>query len=116
MARQFGEMAREAAVLGRDLPATLRQVLDAIAEGEVDVHLHAGDLELLMTRAERLGNRVIAGVLAAALIEALAQMTAVDPDRWRAREQPLFAIGAGATGALASYVIWSARRGQRRRW
>lgn len=115
MARQFGELARETMVLGREMPETLRRVLGAIADGEVDVHLHAGDLELLMTRAERLGNRVVAGVLAAALIQALAQMTAVDPDRWRPRERPLFAAGAGATGVLASYVIWSARRGTRRR-
>jgi ubiquinone biosynthesis protein len=83
--------------------------------GGLDVHLRADEIEPLVLRAERLGNRVVAGVIAAAFIEGLAELMAVDPERWRSWERPMFTFGIGAVGALGGYLAWTGRRAAHRR-
>jgi ubiquinone biosynthesis protein len=56
------------AELAGELPGQVRRVLDVIDDGGFDVHLRASELEPLMERAERLGNRIAVSVLAAALL------------------------------------------------
>jgi ubiquinone biosynthesis protein len=56
------------AELASELPGQVRRVLDVIDDGGFDVHLRASELEPLMERAERLGNRIALSVLAAALL------------------------------------------------
>jgi ubiquinone biosynthesis protein len=68
-----------------DLPGHLRRALDVIDEGGFDVHLRASELEPLMARAERLGNRIALSVLAAALIDAGTQLLARTRHRGRRR-------------------------------
>jgi ubiquinone biosynthesis protein len=62
-----------AALLG-DLPEHLRAVLGVLDEGGFDVHLRASELEPLMDRAERLGNRIALSVLTAAAIDAATRL------------------------------------------
>jgi ubiquinone biosynthesis protein len=57
-----------------DLPNEMRRVLDVIDDGGFEVHLRASELEPLMSRAERLGNRIALAVLAAAAIDAGTQV------------------------------------------
>jgi ubiquinone biosynthesis protein len=57
-----------------DLPGQLRRALNVLDDGGFDVHLRASELEPLMSRAERLGNRIALAVLAAALIDAGTQI------------------------------------------
>jgi ubiquinone biosynthesis protein len=61
------------AELASELPGQVRRVLDVIDDGGFDVHLRASELEPLMERAERLGNRIALSVLAAALINTAGQ-------------------------------------------
>jgi len=56
-----------------DLPGDLRRGLNVLEDGGFDVHLRASELEPLMSRAERLGNRIALSVIVAALINAGAQ-------------------------------------------
>ena len=114
LARQLGRAGIDAAKLGAELPAQLRRLLAAVENGGIEVHLRPDELESILIRAERLGNRLVAGVVAAAVIDSLAELTAVDPQRWRPRQRQLFAVGFGAAGTLAAYVAWSASRGRRR--
>jgi ubiquinone biosynthesis protein len=44
-----------------------------LEDGGFDVHLRAAELEPIMARAERLGNRIAISVLLAAVIDAVAQ-------------------------------------------
>jgi ubiquinone biosynthesis protein len=44
-----------------------------LEDGGFDVHLRAAELEPMMARAERLGNRIAISVLLAAVIDAVAQ-------------------------------------------
>ncbi|HEX4436497.1 MAG TPA: AarF/UbiB family protein [Solirubrobacteraceae bacterium] len=53
-----------------DLPGHVRSALRVLDDGGFDVHLRASELEPLMARAERLGNRIALSILAAAAIDA----------------------------------------------
>jgi ubiquinone biosynthesis protein len=59
-----------------DLPGHVRRALDVLDDGGFDVHLRASELEPLMARAERLGNRIALSVLAAAGIDAATRLYA----------------------------------------
>ncbi|HWX97108.1 MAG TPA: AarF/UbiB family protein [Solirubrobacteraceae bacterium] len=68
-----------------DLPDHLRRALEVLDDGGFDVHLRASELEPLMARAERLGNRIALSVLAAALIDAATQLLGETRHRGRRR-------------------------------
>lgn len=114
LVRRLGQAGIDVAQLTGELPDQLRRLLGVLEAGGVEVHLRGDELEPLVARAERLGNRLVAGVLAAALIDGLAELMAADPARWPARRRPLFAIGVGAAGTLAAYAAWGANRARRR--
>ena len=107
IARRAGQAGIELAQLGQDLPDQVRRLLSVLEGGGFDVHLRADEIEALAARAERVGNRLVAATIAAALIEALA-----DPSRRRAWERPML---AAALGAVGGYLAWGGRRGPRRR-
>ena len=113
-ARRLGKAGIDVAQLGVELPDHLRRLLAVLEGPGLDVHLRADEIEPLVARAERVGNRLVAGVIAAAFIEGLAELMAVDPERRRSWERPMFTVGLGAVGTLGGYLAWSARRGGRR--
>jgi ubiquinone biosynthesis protein len=112
LARRLGRAGIDTAKLGAELPEQLQRLLAALENGGVEVRLRPDELESIMLRAERLGNRLVAGIIAAAFIDGLAQLMAVDPQRWRRVQGPLAAIGFGAAATLAAYIAWSAGRGR----
>ncbi len=65
-AEHFG---MELAELAEELPGQFRRLLELIGEGQFEVHLRTNDLEPLVSRIERLGNRAAISILAAALID-----------------------------------------------
>ena len=113
--RRLGHAGIDVAQLGAELPEQLRRLLAVLDQGGPEVHLRADELEPLMARAERLGNRLIAGIIAAAIIDGLAEMTTVDAERWRSLQRPVLTAAAGAASTLGGYLAWTARRGARRR-
>ena len=113
LARRLGQAGIDVARLGAELPDHLRRLLAVLEGSGVDVHLRANEIEPLVARAERLGNRLLAGVIVAAFIEGLAGLMAGDPRRWRSWERPTFTVGLGAVATLGGYLAWTARRGGR---
>jgi ubiquinone biosynthesis protein len=88
-----------------ELPGQLRRMLD---DG-IEVHVRTTDLEPLVARLERLGNRIAVSVLVAAAINSLAELAAADrvrPGSWR---KPPVPARAAAAAALGGYAAW--RRG-----
>lgn len=114
LARHLAQAGLDAADLGADLPALLHR-LAGLVDGGVDLRLDLDAVEPLLARAERVGERIAAAVLAGAFITGLAQLMAVDPGRWRAWRGPMFGVGIGAAGALGAYVGWTGRRDARMR-
>ena len=112
VARRLGRAGIDVAQLTGELPEQLHRLLGVLESGGVEVHLRADELEPLLARVERLGDRLVAGVLAAAFVEGFAEL--LNAARSRDRRRPLVAFGAGA-GALAAYAAWGAGRGRRRR-
>ena len=73
------------------------------------MHLRATELEPLVGRAERVGNRVVAGMIAAALIGGIGTLVGGNT-KWRSREGVLIGAGTGTIGALGGYLLWTLRR------
>jgi ubiquinone biosynthesis protein len=76
---RFGADLAELAV---DFPGRLDRLLKSVESGGLEVRLRADELESLLTRAERIGNRIAVAVLAAATIDGLAGL-AVERQRRR---------------------------------
>jgi ubiquinone biosynthesis protein len=74
--RRLEQMGVEVAELAIELPGQLHRALGVLADGDFEVHLRASELEPLLARTERLGNRIAASVLGAAVINALAELLA----------------------------------------
>lgn len=113
LAHRLGKAGLEAAELGIALPEKLRVLLENL-DGGVEVHLRADELEPMVTRVERIGNRLVAGMIAAAFIRGIGELTSADRDRLRTWQSPLLGIGLGAAGSLSAYLAWTARRKKHR--
>ena len=108
-ARQLGGTALDALQLGVHLPGELRGALDALG-ADREVHLRTEELEPLVRRVEQIGNRLIAGMLTAALVRAITSLGATDPRHPHPPSRGLATASAAAAGALTGYLAWTARR------
>jgi len=97
--RHFGADIAELTV---DLPSQLHRALDILADGGFEVHLRAGELHGVVDRAERLTNRVAISVLAAAVIDAFAELAAADRVRVPARRALARPAALGIAAAFAA--------------
>ena len=106
---QFGADLAELAV---DFPGRLDRLLKSVEAGGLEVRLRADELESVLTRAERIGNRIAVAVIAAATIDGLAGLAVERRHRRRKSRAQRLAPGLGAVGTVASLV---ARRRRDRR-
>ncbi|MCW2134190.1 ABC1 kinase family protein [Arthrobacter sp. VKM Ac-2550] len=112
-ARRFGQAGLDAAELGVELPGKLRRILDLMDTDGFELHLRAAELEPLMERAERIGNRLVAGLIAAAFIRGVGELVVADKEEFRRWARPLMGAGLGGGATLGSYLAWTARRKKR---
>ncbi|RAX48651.1 AarF/ABC1/UbiB kinase family protein [Arthrobacter sp. AQ5-05] len=110
MLKQWG---LDAADLGADLPELLERVLRNLDDGP-EVRLRSDDLLPLLARAERIGNRLVAGMILAAFIRGIGDLTTADRDRLNSWQNWLLAGGLGAMGAMGGYLAWTSRPKARR--
>jgi ubiquinone biosynthesis protein len=115
VARRLAGMGIDLAELTVELPGRLDRLLTVLTDGGLDVRVRAPELEALAARAERIGNRVAAGVVAAAAIQGVVQLYA------GRRHGPLYAARRRGPlyGARRRGPLYGARRqgphGRRRR-
>jgi ubiquinone biosynthesis protein len=114
LARQLLSSGRDAAALAVDLPDRVRRLLDVLDASGLVVHLNAGELEPLVGRVERIGDRMVAGIITAAFIRGIAELATADKERWGRWEGPLMGVALGVSSALGGYLGWTARRLRRR--
>ena len=109
LADRLRKLGREALRFGADAPEIMRRVVDVLERGGIDIHFRAGELDHLMDKAEKTGNRIVAGLITAALINAVGELVAAQPDRWRNWSKTLFTAGVGGVGALGAYLALTSR-------
>lgn len=109
ISRRLLQAASDGGELLLELPTRLRRILDAADRSGFDVHLRAAELEPLMRRTELVGNRLIAGMIAAALIMGIGEVVPTE-ERWRSSKRGLVGAGAAVIGSLAGYLLVTTRR------
>ena len=88
------------AELAAELPPRLNRITEAIETGGLEIHVRTDDMDALLACAERLGNRVAASVLVAAVIDGIALLAA---HRRRRRLGP--ALGRKAASANLKALV-----------
>jgi ubiquinone biosynthesis protein len=114
IARRVARASTDAGALLLELPTRVRKVLDILDDNGLELHLRAAELEPIVARAERIGNRLVAGVVTAALISSVGQLIARG-DRWRSWESGLMGAGVSLVTTLGGYLLWTSRRRRRLR-
>ncbi|HEX9086596.1 MAG TPA: AarF/ABC1/UbiB kinase family protein [Arthrobacter sp.] len=109
LADRLKKLGREALRLGTDAPDIIRRLVDVLERGGIDVHFRVDELDRLMDKADKTGNRIVAGLITAALINAVGDLVSVQPDRWRNWPKTLFTAGLGGVGALGAYLALTSR-------
>ncbi|MDQ4489202.1 AarF/ABC1/UbiB kinase family protein [Sinomonas sp. ASV486] len=99
--------------LAADVPDLIDSLNRVLESGGFEVHLRAAELEPLVARAERIGNKVLAGVIAAAFIRGVGEVVASDR-RWQGLREPLVRTGMAALGGLGGYFAVTALSRRRR--
>lgn len=113
-ARSLGRAGLEVSQLGVELPQRLRRLLADLERGGMEVSVRPTGLEPMLARLERLANRIVLGIIAAALINGLAVlMSFYHPPGWEQWTFVAFAIGLAMALGLAAYlafsILWSRR-------
>ena len=86
--RQLMTSGRDTAALAVDLPDRVRRLFDLLDASGVAVRLEAGEFEPLVERLERVGDRMVAGIVAAAFIRGIGDLASADKERWGRWEGP----------------------------
>lgn len=115
LGRRLGQFAEDLLKAGLEAPEGLRALATVLQRGGFDVHLRTAELQEVVREADRIGNRIVAGVIAAALINGVGQIVANNAGRWQPWQGPLVAAGAGTLGALGAYLARASVRGRGRR-
>jgi ubiquinone biosynthesis protein len=114
LARRIARASADIGELMLEAPGVLRRLVEH-ADGEgLQVHLRAAELEPLMGRAERIGNRLVAGMISAAFISGIGGLVSSER-RWRSWENVMVGTGLGMIGTLGAYLALTSRHRNRRR-
>jgi ubiquinone biosynthesis protein len=114
LAKRMARASADAGALALELPTRLRRLIDTVDYNGLEVHLRAAELDPLVARSERIGNRLVAGMITAALINAVGQFIVRD-ERWRNWQSALLGAGMTAFTTLSGYLLFTARTRRRRR-
>ena len=112
--RQLMASGQDAAALAVDLPDKVRRVFDLLDASGVVVRVEAREFDPLVGRLERIGDRMVAGIVAAAFIRGIGELVAADKERFGRWEGPVLGVGLGMAGALGTYLGGTARRLKRK--
>jgi ubiquinone biosynthesis protein len=113
-AKRFGRASLDAARLGVELPEQLRRIIGEVERGGLEVGMRPEGFDPLVSRLERLGNRIILGIIAAAFVNGLAVLIAVyRPPGWDQWAGAVFGMGFLFAAVLGIYLAWSILRSGR---
>jgi ubiquinone biosynthesis protein len=111
--KQLGRAGWDVVWLGTELPQQLRRILGELERGTLTMNMRPMDVESVLRRFERIGNRIIIGAVLAAFIIGLAMlMASYHPSGWN--QWIFFVIGFVSAGVLGVYLAWSILHSMRR--
>ncbi|MCR2825915.1 ABC1 kinase family protein [Microbacterium sp. zg.Y909] len=109
LSKRMGRASIDAGALMLELPTRLRRLIESVDDNGIEVHLRATELVPLFARAERIGNRVVAGIITAALINSIGQLMGRD-NRLRTWQRAITGAVLTAFTSLSGYLLWTSRR------
>lgn len=109
--RSFGRASLEFAKLGVELPQQLRRIVGAAEDGNLEIGMRPEGFDPVIDRLERIANRIVLGVIAAAFINGLAVLVSVySPPGWERWAWVVFAFGFLCALLLGTYLAWTILR------
>ncbi|HEX5083107.1 MAG TPA: AarF/ABC1/UbiB kinase family protein [Blastocatellia bacterium] len=112
--RKLKRAGSDMAWLGAEAPQQLRRLIGAIERNGFEVGMRPESFEPLIKRLERIANRIVLGILAAAFIVGLATLLSVyRPPGWENWAGVMFAAGFFFAFAVGIYLAWSILRSGR---
>jgi ubiquinone biosynthesis protein len=106
--RKMKRAGLDIAWLSAEAPQQLRRLMGEIERSGFQFGMRPESFEPLIVRLERLANRIVLGILAAAFIVGLATLLSVyHPPGWESWAGALFAIGFFFALVLGIYLAWS---------
>ncbi len=104
---RFGRASIDFARLGMDLPQQVRRIMVAAERGNLQVGVRPEGFDPVIDRFERISNRIVLGVIAAAFINGLAVLMSVYRPGWDRWAWLFFAFGFICALALGIYLALS---------
>jgi ubiquinone biosynthesis protein len=106
--RGFGRASLDLAKLAAELPQHLRRIVTEAENGNLQIGMRPEGFDSVINRLERIANRIVLGVIAAAFINGLAVLVSVyKPPGWERWGWVVFAFGFLCALVLGVYLAWS---------
>ncbi|HEU4640297.1 MAG TPA: AarF/UbiB family protein, partial [Candidatus Binatia bacterium] len=114
--RSFGRASLALAKLGTEMPQHLRRIVTAAENGNLQIGMRPEGFDPVIDRLERIANRIVLGVIAAAFINGLAVLASVyRPPGWERWGWAVFTFGFVCALLLGVYLAWNILRPGRSR-
>jgi len=113
--RNLGQAGLDLARLGVEMPQQLRRIVNAAENGNLQVGMRPEGFDPIINRFEKISNRIVLGVIAAAFINGLAVLASVyRPPGWESWAWVVFAFGFLCALTLGVYLAINILRPRRR--
>lgn len=110
-ARSFGRASLDLAKLGVEMPQHLRRIVTAAETGNLQIGMRPEGFDPVIDRLDKIANRIVLGVIAAAFINGLAVLLSVyRPPGWERWGWAVFAFGFVCALLLGLYLAWTILR------
>lgn len=112
--RNLSRASLDLAKLGVEMPQQLRRIVNAAEDGNLQIGMRPEGFGPVIDRLERIANRIVLGVIAAAFINGLAVLASVyRPPGWERWAWVVFAFGFLSALVLGVYLAWMILRPRR---
>jgi ubiquinone biosynthesis protein len=112
--KQAGRAGLDFARLGAEMPQQLRRIVSAAEVGNLQIGMRPEGFDPVIDRLDKIANRIVLGVIAAAFINGLAVLVSVyQPPGWEKWAWLVFAFGLLCAMVLGVYLSFSVLRSLR---
>lgn len=109
--RDLGRAGVDLVKLGVEMPQHFRRIVNAAEDGNLQIGMRPEGFDPVINRLERIANRIVLGVIAAAFINGLAVLMSVyRPPGWERWAWVVFAFGFACALLLGVYLAWTILR------